>query len=344
MTKAAKTMRRAQQVNGSVRGWTRISFSVVVLLTVGLAAGPASASVLFTESWEGHASPSPVYSANGWSQGYPRGGGGELQVTDVGTNPAPGMTGNYAFSPDDFGAGTDGSSVNDAGIGGGMDPSAGTYTLKWTHHHLNQMSLDIGFRTTSGGYSYLKDGPYLNINGQFNGNAGRVRLWRPFEGYDNIRWPGDDTAVTYEILVTSSRFELSRNGGEVGGGSMTSDFMQTINGIFIWHDTSNTRNSGYIDNITLALESVFIPGDANGDGMVDVADLGVLGANFNQSNMTFADGDFNDDGIVDVADLGILGANWSASQAAGNTSALVPEPTTLSLLAMSVLMVGRRRR
>ncbi len=86
-----------------------------------------------------------------------------------------------------------------------------------------------------------------------------------------------------------------------------------------------------------------MPGDANGDGVVDVADLGVLGANFNQSNMTFADGDFNDDGIVDVADLGILGANWSASQATGNTSALVPEPTTLSLLAMSVLVVGRRR-
>ncbi len=87
-----------------------------------------------------------------------------------------------------------------------------------------------------------------------------------------------------------------------------------------------------------------IPGDANGDGMVDVADLGVLGANFNQSDMTLSDGDFNDDGIVDVADLGILGANWSASQATGNTSALVPEPTTLSLLAMSVLVVGRRRR
>ena len=91
-------------------------------------------------------------------------------------------------------------------------------------------------------------------------------------------------------------------------------------------------------------EPVFVPGDVNGDGVVDVADLGVLGANFNQSNMTFADGDFNDDGIVDVADLGILGANWTASQAAGNTSALVPEPTTLSLLAMSVLMVGHRRR
>ncbi len=88
-----------------------------------------------------------------------------------------------------------------------------------------------------------------------------------------------------------------------------------------------------------------VSGDANFDGIVDVADLGIIGANFNTTTSNGVDGgDLNGDGIVDVADLGIIGANWTAAQATGSASVLVPEPATLSLFVMSVLMVGHRRR
>ncbi len=90
--------------------------------------------------------------------------------------------------------------------------------------------------------------------------------------------------------------------------------------------------------------TMVLAGDANLDGLVDVADLGILGANFNANDMQWSTGDFNLNGATDIADLGIIGANWTASQATGNASALVPEPATLSLVAMSVLMVGCRRR
>lgn len=52
-------------------------------------------------------------------------------------------------------------------------------------------------------------------------------------------------------------------------------------------------------------------GDANHDGVVDVSDLGILGANFNQDDAQWSQGDFNSDGVVDVADLGVIGANWT---------------------------------
>jgi len=116
-----------------------------------------------------------------------------------------------------------------------------------------------------------------------------------------------------------------------------------IDGIQVAADLTLAPIYDYADHIGLMLIAA-APGDANFDGLVDVAYLGIVGANFNADDMQWDTGDFNLDGITDVADLGILGANWSASQVTGNASALVPEPTTLSLLAMSVLMVGCRRQ
>jgi hypothetical protein len=50
--------------------------------------------------------------------------------------------------------------------------------------------------------------------------------------------------------------------------------------------------------------------DANRDGVVDVGDLGILAANWQQSPRTFADGDFDYSGTVEVSDLGILAGQW----------------------------------
>jgi hypothetical protein len=65
-----------------------------------------------------------------------------------------------------------------------------------------------------------------------------------------------------------------------------------------------------IDNVTISTQADRIPGDANGDKMVDVGDLGILAANYGGSNRTWEQGDFNGDHLVDVGDLGILAANY----------------------------------
>jgi hypothetical protein len=80
----------------------------------------------------------------------------------------------------------------------------------------------------------------------------------------------------------------------------------------------------YFDNIRLATATsqyvtaynfempvvTHYPGDANGDNMVDVGDLGILAANYGGSGKSWAEGDFNGDKLVDVGDLGILAANY----------------------------------
>ncbi|NLE28536.1 MAG: hypothetical protein GX629_02560 [Phycisphaerae bacterium] len=63
-----------------------------------------------------------------------------------------------------------------------------------------------------------------------------------------------------------------------------------------------------------------VRGDANGDRMVNVGDLGILAANYGRnlkvegvdSPLWRSYGDFNGDGVVNVGDLGILAANYGA--------------------------------
>ena len=86
-----------------------------------------------------------------------------------------------------------------------------------------------------------------------------------------------------------------------------------------------------------------VPGDANGDGSVDLLDLDILGANFGlTSGATVAEGDFNGDGAVDLLDLDILGANFGFASAAAT-----PEPGSIvlaTIFATTLGLSGARRR
>ncbi len=81
-----------------------------------------------------------------------------------------------------------------------------------------------------------------------------------------------------------------------------------------------------------------LPGDANGDGRVDVNDLTIVLTNFGQTGMTWSQGEFTGDGTVDVNDLTIVLANFGDTAGASSASlAAVPEPGTLVLLIGGLL-------
>jgi len=116
-----------------------------------------------------------------------------------------------------------------------------------------------------------------------------------------------------------------------------------------WRD--NTANTEVIIAYTYY-------GDADLNGQVDVADLGILATNW-QTSGDWGKADFDYSGFIDVADLGLLATNWQAGVGSplgpnfaealasfGLGGVSVPEPAVLGLLALipcSLKRSGRRR-
>jgi len=89
--------------------------------------------------------------------------------------------------------------------------------------------------------------------------------------------------------------------------------------------------------------NIFVFGDFNDDGAVDVADFQILLANFN-TGTTFAEGDSTFDGVVDLHDFIDFRQSFEAA-AAGAAS--VPEPSAMILAMLALAGFARtfqRRR
>ena len=64
------------------------------------------------------------------------------------------------------------------------------------------------------------------------------------------------------------------------------------------------------------LAYVPLPGDANGDGRVDINDLTIVLAHYGQTGENWAKGEFTGDGTVDINDLTIVLANYGKTAGA----------------------------
>jgi len=86
---------------------------------------------------------------------------------------------------------------------------------------------------------------------------------------------------------------------------------------------------------------VLLPGDADCNRTVDLADLSIVAFNWDtQSGAIWQMGDFDGDGDVDLSDLSALAFNWGESYA----NPPVPEPASALLLGFGAMFLPRRRQ
>lgn len=115
------------------------------------------------------------------------------------------------------------------------------------------------------------------------------------------------------------------------------------------NESSVFSNLSYVADISIYKDQLFrLIADANGDGIVDVLDLGILATHWQASGVGWAQGDFNGDGVVDVLDLGILASHWQATAGSFSDAVAaafsVPEPAALSVLVAGLVCILWRRR
>lgn len=76
-----------------------------------------------------------------------------------------------------------------------------------------------------------------------------------------------------------------------------------------WAESGQYLHAGlWFDELAPLIDSLILtPGDINGDSLVDISDLGIVGNSWGTNNPI---ADWNADGLVDISDLSIVGSNW----------------------------------
>ncbi len=103
--------------------------------------------------------------------------------------------------------------------------------------------------------------------------------------------------------------------------------------------TSLFGSSGVGDKTDFFTLANFAPADLNQDGFVDGLDLGILLGNF-EMNASPSGGELNGTDPVDGLDLGILLGAWNPPAL---SAATVPEPASLGLVGLAMLMLTGQR-
>lgn len=132
---------------------------------------------------------------------------------------------------------------------------------------------------------------------------------------------------------------------DVGTAGTTDNFASIAGNTF----TKGTFSTAIVDNNVILSFDVSdlpsIPGDTDGNQIVNATDAQVLAANWGRTDVSngFNGGDFNGDRAVNAADASILAANWGDHRTLTEGSA-VPEPSVIVLFLGGLALLLARRK
>lgn len=130
------------------------------------------------------------------------------------------------------------------------------------------------------------------------------------EPYSTAAW--DSTSVADELTWFTDDFTTDADANAIRWGTLYNFRVTTNTAPTTGNLTIGLFKPGIPDSVTASTlvpsaSAPVIPGDTNGDCVVDLSDLGVVLANYGTtSGATLATGDLDADGDVDLSDLGIV--------------------------------------
>ena len=110
----------------------------------------------------------------------------------------------------------------------------------------------------------------------------------------------------------------------------TADIFVGTTPVFINSTANGPMPPNDLTNMPAVILTRGLPGDANIDGRVDINDLTIVLAHYNQSG-TWSSGEFTGSGTVDINDLTIVLANYNSTIEAPRTGAWQPCPSPACL-------------